>query len=291
VTIERESGAQSDALIASSSPLRPIDAAGKDEDSEGELKGRARSSKSRRSPRAATGAGAEELRRRVYGGASLTGFGLRDRIIIRAADIFFFLLISLICSTLRWEVRGRHHLDSIFASGHRAIFTFWHMCIFSATSFWRKRGIVVMSSRSRDAEYTARFIKRFGYGTARGSATRGGSRALAEMAECLKCGMDVAFTIDGPRGPAYVAKPGAVTLARHTGQAILPFHIAARRYVELPSWDRLQIPLPFTRALTLVAEPIYVSRDATPDEVAAKQIELQSSLDHLRSEAEAWLAG
>ena len=89
------------------------------------------------------------------------------------------------------------------------------MCIFNATWFWRKRGIVVMSSTSRDAEYTARFIKRFGYGTARGSATRGGQRALSEMAACLLNGMDAGFTIDGPRGPAYLAKPGAVTLARH----------------------------------------------------------------------------
>ncbi|HEX8091111.1 MAG TPA: lysophospholipid acyltransferase family protein, partial [Blastocatellia bacterium] len=147
----------------------------------------------------------------------------------------------------------------------------------------------VMSSRSRDAEYTGRFIKRFGYGTARGSATRGGGRALAEMAQCLMGGMHAGFTIDGPRGPAFVAKPGAVTLARHTGQAILPFHIATRRYIELPSWDRLQIPLPFTRSLVLVGEPIYVPRDANEDEVASKQRELQGSLDGLRREAACWL--
>ena len=137
--------------------------------------------------------------------------------------MFFYLLIRVICSTLRWEVHGGAHLDSIIASGHRAIFTFWHTCIFSATWFWRKRGIVVMSSQSRDAEYTSRFIRRFGYGATRGSSTRGGMQALREMSECLMSGIDVAFTIDGPRGPAYVAKPGAITLARHTGQAILSF--------------------------------------------------------------------
>ena len=106
------------------------------------------------------------------------------------AGIVFYLLIRLICSTLRWEVRGREHLDSILTRGHRPIFTFWHACILSATWFWRNRGIVVMSSTSRDAEYTARVIKRFGYGAARGSATRGGGRALAEMAECLNNGIE-----------------------------------------------------------------------------------------------------
>lgn len=235
--------------------------------------------------------GIQELKSRVYSQPPLSDYSLRDRAIIRVAGIFFYLLIRVICSSLRWEVRGAEHLDSILASGHRAIFTFWHTCIFSATWFWRKRGIVVMSSQSRDGEYTGRFIRRLGYGTARGSSTRGARRALTEMSECLLSGIDVAFTIDGPRGPAYVAKPGAITLARHTGQAILPFHIVARRRLELSSWDRLQIPLPFTRAAVFVAEPIYVPPEASRDEVARKQSALQSSLDQLRSEAENWLAG
>jgi lysophospholipid acyltransferase (LPLAT)-like uncharacterized protein len=207
---------------------------------------------------------------------------------IYAADLSLYLTTRAICSTLRWEVRGREHLDAVLGSGHRPIFTSWHVCIISATWFWRNRGIVVMSSVSRDAEYTGRVIKRFGYGTARGSATRGGGRALAEMAHCLKNGIEVGFTIDGPRGPAYVAKPGAVTLARHTGQAILPFHIASGSYIEVPSWDRLQIPLPFTHAATFIGEPIYVPRDATSEQIAAKQVALQAALDGLVLEAERW---
>jgi lysophospholipid acyltransferase (LPLAT)-like uncharacterized protein len=111
------------------------------------------------------------------------------------------------------------------------------------------------------------------------------------MAECLENGIDVGFTIDGPRGPAYVAKPGAVTLARHTGQAIVPFHITARRYFEIPTWDRLQIPAPFTRALVLIAEPVYVPRDSTSEDIKTKQIQLQTALDQLRAEGEAWRKG
>jgi lysophospholipid acyltransferase (LPLAT)-like uncharacterized protein len=120
-----------------------------------------------------------ELRRRVYGCSDLSRYPLRDRLIIRCADLFFYWLIRAICSTLRWEVRGREHLDSILECGDRPIFAFWHACILGATWFFRNRGIVVMSSISRDAEYTGRVIKRFGYGTARGSSTRGGGRALA----------------------------------------------------------------------------------------------------------------
>ncbi len=230
----------------------------------------------------------DQFRRQVYEFSDLSAYRFRDRWLIRAADLFFYGLILLLCSTLRWETRGGEHHEAIAAGGQRAIFTFWHTCIFCATWRWRRRGIVVMSSRSRDAEYIGRFIKRLGYGTARGSATRGGSRAMAEMSQCLEHGMDVGFTIDGPRGPAFVLKPGAVTLARHSGHAILPFHVAIKRFVALPSWDRLQIPLPFTRALTLIGEPISVARQATSEEIAAKQEALQQTLDRLRAEGEAW---
>jgi lysophospholipid acyltransferase (LPLAT)-like uncharacterized protein len=240
----------------------------------------------RRRVKAVTGAHLDGLRRRIYRMSDLSGYGWRDRFIIRAADLFFSILLRVIGVTMRWEAHGAEHLDAIHASGRRAIFTFWHACIFSATWYWRRRGIVVMSSVSRDAEYTSRFIKRLGYGTARGSATRGSQRAMAEMAECLLSGMDVGFTIDGPRGPAYKAKSGAVTLARHTGQAILPFHVAVARYWELPSWDRLQIPKPFTRAAVLVGAPITVA--AT--EADAQQAALQDTLDRLRLEGEAWRA-
>lgn len=228
----------------------------------------------------------EQLRARVYRQSDLSIYSRRQRAMIYAADIFFYVLIGLICSTLRWEVRGGDHLESVYGDKRRVILTFWHSCIFGAVWFFRRRGIVVMSSQSFDAEYIGRFIKRYGYGTSRGSATRGGQRALAEMAECLSSDIDVAFTIDGPRGPAYVAKPGAVTLARHTGQAVLPFHVASRRYLTLKTWDRLQIPLPFTRAVTLIGEPIYVDRDDRSEESALKQARLQEALDRLRLEAE-----
>jgi lysophospholipid acyltransferase (LPLAT)-like uncharacterized protein len=251
---------------------------------------RAAQSSARRRAGAVTGARLDALRRRVYRMSDLSSYSWRDRFIIRVADLFFTTLLRVIGATMRWEAHGVEHLDAIYQDGRRAIFTSWHACLFGATWYWRGRGIVVMSSVSRDAEYTARFIKRLGYGAARGSATRGSRRAMAEMAECLLSGIDVGFTIDGPRGPAYQAKLGAVTLARHTGQAILPFHVALARYWELPSWDRLQIPKPFTRAAVFVGEPIAVADRADKAEAEARQAALQATLDRLRNEGERWRA-
>src|SRR5258708_39531867 len=80
------------------------------------------------------------LRDRVYSFGDLGSYSTHDRLIIRAADLFFYLLIRGICSTLRWEIRGLEHLDSILSAGHLPIFAFWHNCILSATWFWRDRG-------------------------------------------------------------------------------------------------------------------------------------------------------
>lgn len=228
------------------------------------------------------------LCRNVYEFNDLTAYPLRDRITIRIAERFLFALVWTVCRTARFDVLGMENLESVMRGGHRAIYTFWHSCIFSATWFWRRRGIVVMSSRSRDGEYTGRMIKRFGYGTARGSSTRGASRALVEMAMCLDNGIDVAFTIDGPRGPAGVAKTGAITLARHTGHGVLPFHVSPRRFIQLRSWDRMKIPLPFTRLRVTIGTPIFVPKDASDDQVELKQRELQKSLEHLQVLCEAW---
>jgi lysophospholipid acyltransferase (LPLAT)-like uncharacterized protein len=105
------------------------------------------------------------------------------------------------------------------------------------------------------------------------------------MANCLNHGIDVAFTIDGPRGPRFVAKTGAVTLARHSGQAILPFHIEPRRFVELPTWDRMRIPWIFSRVRVGIGAPIYVPHNAPDELIQSKQAELQASLDNLRHQS------
>jgi lysophospholipid acyltransferase (LPLAT)-like uncharacterized protein len=150
-----------------------------------------------------------------------------------------------------------------------------------STYFWRRRGIVVMTSQSFDGEYIARFIQRFGYGAARGSSTRGGTGALVEMVKLMRAGCPTAFTIDGPRGPRHEAKMGAVLLAKKTGAPVLPFSVNAARYYAPPSWDRLQVPLPFTRARVRIAPPIYVAPDADDAALEAKRDELQHALDEL----------
>jgi lysophospholipid acyltransferase (LPLAT)-like uncharacterized protein len=197
-----------------------------------------------------------------------------------------YFTISIIGRTIRWQSEGDLYLDEIYKSGKRAIFTFWHGRIFPATYYWRDRGIVVMTSMNRDGEAIAQCIQRFGYGAARGSSSRGGFRALAEMASEIRRGRDCAFTIDGPRGPKYVAKQGPVLLALKTGAAIFCFHISMKHRIQLRSWDEFQIPLPFTKALVLKAEPIWVPPDSSETHLRDLHQQMQATLDKLRGEGD-----
>jgi lysophospholipid acyltransferase (LPLAT)-like uncharacterized protein len=138
-----------------------------------------------------------------------------------------------------------------------------------------------MTSQSFDGEYIARFIRRLGYGAVRGSSTRGGVGALVELTRLVRRGCPAGFSIDGPRGPRHVAKMGAVLLAKKTGQAVLPFGVNAERFWSLKSWDRMQIPKPFSRVHVRFAPPIFVPGDADEATLNRKHDELQSALDRV----------
>jgi len=229
-----------------------------------------------------------EQRDKVFEFAPLAEYSLKQRIMIRLADLAFFLSIKILGALTRFEVQGREHLDAIDAGGKVPIYTFWHDRIFLSTYFWRMRGIVVMTSQSFDGEYIARFIQRFGYGAIRGSSSRGGARALVEMIKAIRAGRPMAFTLDGPRGPKYEAKLGPVILAKKTGNPILPFVIEPMHFWQAKSWDKMHVPKPFTKALAIISEPIYVDANSDDAEIAAKLAELQRSLDDLVARSKAW---
>jgi lysophospholipid acyltransferase (LPLAT)-like uncharacterized protein len=234
---------------------------------------------------------AEETIKRAFEFADLSDYSLKERLLIRVADLIFYLLINLIGLTTRFEVIGGENHQKAESNGGLPIYTFWHDRIFHMTYFWKRRRIVVMTSRSFDGEYIARFIQRFGYGAVRGSSTRGGVGAIVEMARLMRAGCPTAFTIDGPKGPPYVAKMGAVLLAKKSGHPILPIILTLQRYWKAPSWDSFQVPKPFTRARVYIAPPIYVPHDADETLLTAKRHELQQALDAMNKQGEAWTIG
>ena len=228
---------------------------------------------------------------RAYSFADLSSYPFKERLLIRVADLVFFVLIKLIGRTVRFQVEGWENWDAASRAGKLPIYTFWHNRVFLATYFWQRRRIVVLTSQSFDGEYIARFIQRFGYGAVRGSSTRGAVGALVEMVRLMRAGCPAAFTIDGPKGPRYVAKMGAVLLAKKTGNPILPFTISpARFWSAKKSWDQSQAPRPFTRALVVIAPPICVPSDADEPALEGKRDELQQALDEINRRGDEWRA-
>lgn len=198
-------------------------------------------------------------------------------------------VIRLIGPTLRTEIIGIHNAIQIRSSGEPGIGAFWHRCIFPAAWIWRNRGIVILNTVNFDGQWTRRVIERLGFGTAQGSSTRGAIEGLTAMAAHLEAGRHVGFTIDGPRGPRYVAKPGAVILARRTGKPISTFHIAVEKgHTFKKAWDLFRLPYPYSRTVMFVAKPIYVPVDADGEILKTKQAEVQAALERVRDAAESW---
>ena len=225
---------------------------------------------------------------KVYEFGSLSKYSRKERISIRLIDRTLFLLINIIGKTIRFEVEGWENHEQIERDGKTKIMGFWHDRIFLATYYFRNQGIIVMSSQSFDGEYIARFIKRFGYGAVRGSSTRGGVGALVQMIRLMKKNLPMGFSLDGPKGPRYKVKTGALLLAKKTGNPIMPFSVEAKNFWTINSWDKLQIPKPFTRAKVLIAEPFYVSADADDAEIEEKRKELQEKLEKLVEIGKQW---
>ena len=200
-------------------------------------------------------------------------------------------LINALGRTLRWRVEGLEHFDAIAASGRQPVMAFWHGRILTATYYFRGRGIVVITSENFDGEWIARIIERFGYGTARGSTTRGARKAMLQLLRDMKAGRPAGFTLDGPRGPARVAQPGAVWLAASTGNPLLPFHLEASSFWSVKSWDRTQIPKPFSTVALVVGEPIEVTRDSRDDALESARLSLERRLAVLEERAKELLRG
>jgi lysophospholipid acyltransferase (LPLAT)-like uncharacterized protein len=200
-------------------------------------------------------------------------------------------LIAALGSTLRWRVEGWEHMEAVERSGRPPVLAFWHGRILPATWYFRRRGIVVITSENFDGEWIARIIERFGYGTARGSTSRGGQRALLQLRRDMAAGLAAGFTVDGPRGPARRAQAGAVWLAGATGNPLVPFHCEARRHWTTRSWDRTQIPRPFTTVSLAIGAPIEVPPEAHAHVLETKRVELEEALYALERRAGEILAG
>lgn len=194
-------------------------------------------------------------------------------------------LVEALGATYDWRESGTEHLREVAEQGRHPILALWHGRILTATLYFRDRGIVAMTSENFDGEWVAQLMGRFGYHAARGSTSRGGARALAQLRREMAEGFPAAFTVDGPRGPARQAQPGAAWLASATGNPIVPFHIEAASFWTVKSWDRHQVPKPGSDVAIAIGTPIEVPGKADEATIETHRTELEAALARLETRA------
>lgn len=191
-----------------------------------------------------------------------------------------YLFIRALHATLR----VRHVRAENIETTPRYIVAFWHEnVLLSLHSRWRKP-TTAMISRSKDGEIVAGVLEHYGADTARGSSTRGGDIALREVLRDIRDGRNIAFTPDGPKGPPRIVKEGMVYVAKMTGLPIVPFHYAAKSKKRLRSWDRMIVPMPFTKVVFVYGQPMVVPRDGDVEEW---RLIIEKEMNDLADEAEA----
>lgn len=149
-------------------------------------------------------------------------------------------------SCCRTEVRGQEHYRSLMDSGSRALLAFWHESMGLAVWHYRNTGFHTLTSYSYDGEMAARLVGRFGVLALRGSSSKGGSEAIRSMSIAIQQVGAIGITLDGPRGPRRVAKPGIAILSIRTQTPILPHALAVYPAWRLHSWDRFPVPKPLS---------------------------------------------
>ena len=186
--------------------------------------------------------------------------------------------------TLRVQSTGQHHVVSLRQKGTPVIFVFWHGRLLPLVHVHRSEGTVVLVSKHHDGDYVAGLLRHFGFGTVRGSSTRGGVQGLKGLIRAAHKGLDLAITPDGPRGPNRELKLGALTAARITGLPLVPIGVGVTSAWRAGSWDELVVPKPFSTVHVAYGRPRFVPRHADQAEIDEVAGSLESGLIELAAQ-------
>lgn len=196
-------------------------------------------------------------------------------------------LYRLWLKTLRFSMPRLDIFLDQARTGKPVIFALWHHDLFSLISYgvairWPMATIV---SDSKDGEIIARALERLGFLTARGSSTRGGLKAVVRALRLMQEGRSLAVTIDGPKGPRHEVKDGILYIAARSGAPIVPVRAyATREYVFERSWDRFQLPLPFSKVRVVPGDPFHVPGELDEAGLVRERERLSRAMDMDREE-------
>jgi len=216
-----------------------------------------------------------------------TTLKFKDRVILAVAHPIAGLVIRALAATMKLKFLNEDRVRPFWEKDERFIAAFWHNRLLLMGYSYHGKGIKILISQHKDGELIARVLKRLGFGSVRGSSTRGGAAAMREMVRASK-EYDIGITPDGPRGPKYVVQEGVVALARLTGVPILPLTFGSSKKKVFASWDAFNLPYPFSRGVFMWGEPIYVGKE---DDMEEKRKELELKLREMTEFVDEYVKG
>lgn len=178
---------------------------------------------------------------------------------------------------------GESIMPSFTARGEGFIGTFWHGRMLMLPFIYPGKFLNILISSHRDGDIIANVMKGFGFNLVRGSSSKGGLGALREMVSLLKQGSDICITPDGPKGPFQVVKGGVAQLAKLSNQAVIPMAYSSSRHFSCTSWDRFFLPLPFSRMVFMVGEPVYYTQG---EEIESFRLRIEKALNDVTVRAD-----
>jgi lysophospholipid acyltransferase (LPLAT)-like uncharacterized protein len=175
-------------------------------------------------------------------------------------------------------------------SGRGCVYVTWHQRLLNLFFLKYRRPVTIMISRSKDGDLVAAVAEKLGFGTVRGSSSRGGATAMYQLIDKMReiPATSAGMLGDGPRGPARKLKLGTLKIAQETGVPIIPFAYSAKRHKLFASWDRFMMPFPFSPLVVCFGDPIKIPAAAENDELETLRLEVESSLDDLTSRCDNW---
>jgi lysophospholipid acyltransferase (LPLAT)-like uncharacterized protein len=203
----------------------------------------------------------------------------------RLAAWILWATLQLISATLRYRICDPHDFMMRKDIG-QVIYCIWHNRLALSMKLYfafgckhhQAAGLAGLVSASRDGAFLASVFERFGVQPVRGSSSRRGPQALLELTTWAERGYDLAITPDGPRGPRYVVQDGAMSLAQVTGLPIVPASYHLQWKIQLKSWDRFQVPLPFSLCEVSAGRVIRVPREVTAAERELLRQQLETEM-------------
>jgi lysophospholipid acyltransferase (LPLAT)-like uncharacterized protein len=212
----------------------------------------------------------------------------KDRLAISLATSTAAGLFKLWFKTCPVKITRPEIYQDWVLTDRQVIAATWHRSAIFFVYHFGPIGPMIMFSQSKDGEYLTRFAQKFGVKPVRGSSSRGGAEALNEMNTYLKKGGKACATVlDGPRGPARVAKKGMIVLAMETGLPILPVIWSAPRvWTSQKSWDKTMVPMPFAPITINLINPITIPPNLEPDDLKIYCLKVEEILNQLTDEVD-----